>query len=446
MDTIDRIKKVRSCTAALAGSDIKERNNLLLAIAEALQSNFPEIARANQADLEASGNLSPAMRHRLEFNREKLDAAIASIKNVAALPDPAGKVLMREELDKDLLLEKISVPIGVIGMVFEARPDALVQIASLCLKSGNCLVLKGGSEASNTNREIFRTIIDCSRSTFASENWIELLNTRDDVAQMLKAKNLIDLIIPRGSYDFVRYVMQNTSIPVLGHADGLCSMYIDKTANPDIAIACATDAKTNSPGTCNALENLIVHSSIAPFLLPDLAKAMEEKGVELVGDPRCAEIIGCKEATPQDWDTEYLGLKLSIRTVDSIQEAIAFIAQHTSHHTDAIITQDPQAENLFLGMVDSASVYCNCSTRFADGFRYGLGAEVGISTSKIHARGPVGLEGLMTTKYIVRGNGQIAGTYMGPGARKFIHRMLDTNGPSRILTLHTPQLDIPENN
>lgn len=427
------LTKVRECTSLLAGSTAAQRNELLLRIASALEQNAQKIFEANRRDMENAKGLSPAVMSRLRFDRVKLNTVTASVIDVAKLPDPAGKVLMREELDNGLFLEKITVPIGVIGMIFEARPDALVQIASLCLKSGNCLVLKGGSEALQTNRALFETIVSCSRDSFATGNWIELLETREQVGEMLRAEGQIDLIIPRGSYDFVRYVMKNTAIPVLGHADGLCSMYVDKDADIDVAVTCALDAKTNSPGTCNAIENLIVHKDIAPSFLPQLALAYSDAGVEIVGDLRCSQIIDCRPAAEEDWDTEYLELKISIKIADSLEEAIAFIAKHTSHHTDAIITQNEEAKKTFMTKVDSSSVFCNCSTRFADGYRYGLGAEVGISTSKIHARGPVGLEGLMTTKFLLSGHGQVAGTYMGENAKPFAHRMLNASGPSEIL-------------
>ena len=425
--------KIKKCTALMADSTTDQRNTLLLKIASALQSNADFLFEANRKDMDNAAGLSPAVLSRLKFDRAKLDTVIESVEQVASLPDPVGKVLMREELDDGLFLEKINVPIGVIGMIFEARPDALVQIASLCLKSGNCLVLKGGSEALNTNRALYKVIADVSKDSFLTSDWIELLETRDDVAQMLKAEGFIDLIIPRGSYDFVRYVMKNTTIPVLGHAEGLCSMYIDKEASLTKAVECALDAKTNAPGTCNTIENLLVHKDIAPKVLPMLSKAFEKAGVTVLGDERCHSIINCLPATEADWDTEYLELKISIKIVDSIEEAIVFISEHTSHHTDAIITEDEKAKKLFMTKVDSSSVFCNCSTRFADGFRYGLGAEVGISTSKIHARGPVGLEGLMTTKFLVSGNGHKTGDYMGKDAKQFIHRMLTTEGSSKIL-------------
>ena len=428
----ERLTELRKVSSELSSSSAEARNTLLLEIARNLEADRTAIFSANRKDLENAGDLSQAVRSRLKFNEEKLESVTASLRDVASLQDPVGRVLMREELDSGLLLEKISVPIGVIGMIFEARPDALVQIASLCLKSGNCLVLKGGKEACLTNRALYESIIRSS-SKCGFGKWIELLETHEDVNQMLKAEGLIDLLIPRGSNSFVRYVMQNTNIPVLGHADGLCTMYIDRDADISKALTCTLDAKTNYPGACNSVENLLVHKDIAPSFVPPMVQAFEKAGVSVIGDKRCASFAPCTPATEEDWDTEYLDLKISIRIVDSIEEAVSFIAMHTSHHTDAIITENHESQRYFMEHVDSACVFCNCSTRFADGFRFGLGAEVGISTSRIHARGPVGLEGLMTTKYLLCGDAHTAGTYMGKDARVFTHRMLDTKGPSQIL-------------
>ncbi len=428
----ERLTELRKACPALSSSSAEARNALLEEIARGLEADRKEIFSANEKDLENAKDLSQAVRSRLKFNEDKLQSVTDSLRDVASLEDPVGKVLMREELDSGLLLEKISVPIGVIGMIFEARPDALVQIASLCLKSGNCLVLKGGKEACLTNRALYESIVRSSLKC-GFGGWIELLETHEDVNQMLKSEGLIDLLIPRGSNAFVRYVMQNTTIPVLGHADGLCTMYIDRDADFSKAVTCALDAKTNYPGACNSIENMLVHADIAPAFVPLMIQAFEKAGVAVMGDEKCRQYAPCTPATDADWDTEYLDLKISIKVVDSIEQAVSFIAQHTSHHTDAIITENRTAERYFMEHVDSASVFCNCSTRFADGFRFGLGAEVGISTSKIHARGPVGLEGLMTTRFLLQGNAHTAGTYMGKDARQFTHRMLETGGPSQIL-------------
>lgn len=430
---LERIAAVKSHCAALAFSSDGQRSELIGRMAEGLIRDSAAIFSANKADLENAASCSEAVRHRLLFDEAKLDGVASSLREVAALPDPVGRVLMRNQLDDNLLLEKISVPIGVVGMVFEARPDALVQIASLCLKSGNCLVLKGGSEAVMTNRALFRSIRNSCAESFIGPGWLELLESHEDVKVMLAADGLIDLVIPRGSNKFVKHVMSSTSIPVLGHSDGLCSMYIDKSAFIGKAVACALDAKVNYPAACNSIENLIVHRDIAAQFIPMMAKAYRENNVEILGDRAVAKLIPCRIASSSDWDTEYLGLKISIKIVSDIDEALEFIARHSSHHTDAIIAEDEDAQRRFLSSVDSADVFCNCSTRFADGYRFGLGAEVGISTSKVHARGPVGLEGLMTTKFLLKGQGQVAQTYTGRQARAFKHIDLGADGPSLIL-------------
>lgn len=436
---LERIAAVRANAERLAVSSDRQRSELLEVIVSGLIRDQNAIFEANHLDVQEAveSGLAQSVLGRLKFDEAKLDGVVNSVRDVAMQPDPIGKVLMRKQLDDNLLLEKISVPMGVIGMVFEARPDALVQIVSLCLKSGNCLVLKGGKEAQHSNRALMQSIQKSCEGSFAGSDWVLLLESHEDVAQMLKADGLIDLMIPRGSYKFVQFVRDNTRIPVLGHAEGLCNMYIDKSAFVGKAVVCALDAKINYPAACNAVENLIVHRDIAGEFLPLMAKSFEANGVEMVGDAECCRIIGsgCAPATPEDWDAEYLGLKISIKMVDSLVEAISFIGEHSSHHTDAIISEDRDAVREFLSRVDSADVFANCSTRFSDGFRFGLGAEVGISTSRVHARGPVGLEGLMTTKFLVQGQGQIVQTYMGTHARVFKHEDLGTEGPSRILSL-----------
>lgn len=428
-----QITKVKMQCTALSSSSVEQRNDLLLQICKGLQQDRNVILEANAEDLRNASALSESVKSRLKLDEAKLDSVIESIEDVVAQDDPIGKVLARRLLDDNLLLEKISVPLGVIGMVFEARPDAFLQIVSLCLKSGNCLVLKGGKEANLTNRVLYESIRRSCRGSFAGENWLLLLESHEDVKRMLEADGLVDLIIPRGSYELISYVKENTRIPVLGHADGLCAMYVDRSAFVGKAVACALDSKINYPAACNSIENLIVHKDIAKEFLPIMAKAFSENNVLIVGDERVSSIIRCARATEADWDTEYLGLEISILMVDSIDEAIDFIAHHTSHHTDAIIAEDELAMRKFLTKVDSADVFANCSTRFADGYRFGLGAEVGISTSKIHARGPVGLEGLMSSKYILQGRGQIVQTYMGSMCRPFKHQELSTEGVSQIL-------------
>lgn len=427
------IEKVKKCAQNLSSSTDLERSSLIRKIACALQRDKELIFEANKRDLQEASDLPSSVFNRLKFDQNKLDASITSLLQVSDLQDPIGKVLVRTQLDENFLMEKISVPLGVIGMVFEARPDAFIQIVSLALKSGNCLILKGGKEAKYTNEALFNLIQRETKDSSFTSDWILLLSTHEDVSQMLKAQGLIDLIIPRGSYAFVRYVQEHTNIPVLGHSDGLCNMYIDEGANLQTAYECALDAKINYPAACNAVENLVVHSSIASTFLPKMKEIFDKNGVKLYGDERTCKIIDVEKVTEDSYDQEYLSLELSIKIVDSLKEAIDFIGEHGSKHTDVIITQNKDNETTFLKKVDSSCVFCNCSTRFSDGYRLGLGAEVGISTTKIHSRGPVGVEGLMSTKFIIEGNGQVAKTYMGKEPKAFLHDQKDTKGPSIIL-------------
>ncbi|HOK43069.1 MAG TPA: glutamate-5-semialdehyde dehydrogenase, partial [Thermoclostridium caenicola] len=301
--------------------------------------------------------------------------------------------------------------------------DALVQISTLCLKSGNAVLLKGGREASLTNRILTQVISEASLEAGMPENWINLLESRDEVNEMLALDEYVDLIIPRGSNEFVRYIMDHSRIPVLGHADGICHVYIDKDADVSRAVDIVVDSKTQYVAVCNALETLLVHKDAAEKVLPALKQALETKSVEIRGCERTRGIISCKEATEEDWKTEYLDYVLSIRIVDSLDEAIEHINTYGSGHTDAIVSQSQESINRFLEYVDSGNVFANCSTRFSDGFRYGFGAEVGISTNKIHARGPVGLDGLVTYKYKVIGDGHLVADYAS-GKRRFTHRDL----------------------
>lgn len=322
---------------------------------------------------------------------------------------------------------KCTCPIGVIGVVFESRPDALVQISALCLKSGNAVLLKGGREAAETNRVLSEIIVEASVKAGVPENWMALLQTREEVTAMLALDNHIDLIVPRGSNEFVKHIMANTHIPVLGHADGICHVYVDKHAELDMAIKIAVDSKTQYVAVCNAAETLLVHRNIAGEFLPIVKTALEQKGVAIRGCERTAAVIDVVPATETDWQTEYLDLILSIKIVDSLDEAIEHINRYGSGHTDVIVTADKQRGMRFMDYVDSADVFFNCSSRFSDGFRFGLGAEVGISTNKIHARGPVGLEGLVIYKYRLIGNGHRVADYSGDGARSFSHRRLTKN-------------------
>jgi glutamate-5-semialdehyde dehydrogenase len=414
-----------SIQLAAAGTDLK--NNALAQIAEALKQHSTEIVSANKEDLAAAekNNLAGPLLKRLKFDEGKIADVCAGIDSLIKLDDPIGKTISAIELDEGLELYKVSCPIGVIGVVFESRPDALVQISTLCLKSGNAVLLKGGSEAAKTNRILANTISGASEKAGLPKGWIQLLETRQDVARMLALDEYIDLIIPRGSNDFVRYIMNNTNIPVLGHADGICHVYIDSDADLDMAVNITVDSKCQYVAVCNAAETLLVDNKIAEKFLPKVKTALEEKDVELRGCEKTVAIIDVKPASEKDWSTEYLDYILSIKVVDGLDEAIDHINRYGSKHTDAIVTTDKEKAAKFMDLVDSANVLWNCSTRFADGFRYGLGAEVGISTNKIHARGPVGLQGLLIYKWKLLGTGQIVADYTGPNAKKFSHRRLE---------------------
>lgn len=348
---------------------------------------------------------------------------ISGIKSLINLPEPVGKTLAATELDKGLELYKISCPIGVTGVIFESRPDALVQISTLCLKSGNAVLLKGGREAFNTNRVLFNIIKTASEAAGIPTGWIHLLETRDDVNEMLKLDKYIDLLIPRGSNEFVQYIMKNSNIPVMGHADGICHCYVDSEADLDMAVKVVLDSKTQYVSVCNATETLLVNKDIAKEFLPLLKIELDKKNVELVGCPEAQKIIFVNSASEEDWKTEYLDYKLSIKIVKTIQEAIEHINTYSSGHTEAIITKNKESAELFMNLIDSANVFWNCSTRFSDGFRYGFGAEVGISTSKLHARGPVGLDGLLIYKYKLYGNGNIVQDYANK-TKTFTHKKI----------------------
>ncbi len=428
MNTVDAAATARRAARVMAGLSSDEKNKALAKIAELMQKHADEIIEANSSDLATSQaeQLAGPLLKRLKFDQAKLDESTEGLTSLMKLEDPAGRTLLVNELDQGLELYRVSCPIGVIGVIFESRPDALVQIAGLCLKSGNALLLKGGSEASKTNRILTDIIIEAGQAAGLPDGWIHLLETRADVQEMLKLDQFVDLIIPRGSNEFVRYIMDNSRIPVLGHADGVCHMYIDSSADPQMAVKLAVDSKTQYTAVCNAMETLLVHVDHIDDLLPQLAQALIDAGVDLFGCSRVSALLGCPEV--EDWHTEYLDLKLSIKIVDSLEEAIDHINENGSGHTEAIVTADQDKAAKFMLLVDAGNVFWNCSTRFSDGFRYGFGAEVGVSTSKLHARGPVGLDGLMTYKYKLLGNGQAVGEYAN-GSRRFNHRRLDRSCP-----------------
>ena len=408
---------------ALGRCSDQERRQAVLSMADALEAEASQIVAANAADLEAAAadGLAPALVARLKLDAKKLAGAIEGVRQVAQLPDPVGVRQMHRELDSGLVLERLSVPLGVLGVIFEARPDAVMQIASLAIRSGNGAILKGGREANRSCTAILSALRSGLAASAVSPQALELLTSRQESLALLKLDGLVDLIIPRGSNALVRFIQDNTRIPVLGHADGVCHLYVDQEVDVPQAIRVALDAKTQYPAACNAIETLLLHrSSAAPFLeqaLPVFAQA----GVELRGDAASQALGVSKAAVADDWRTEYSDLILSVRVVDDLQQALDHIAQNGSRHTECICTTNGATAETFLRSVDSAGVYHNCSTRFADGFRYGFGAEVGISTQTLPPRGPVGLEGLVTYRYLLRGDGHIAADYAS-GTRSFSHR------------------------
>ncbi|HEY9894368.1 MAG TPA: glutamate-5-semialdehyde dehydrogenase, partial [Candidatus Sericytochromatia bacterium] len=358
------------------------------------------------------------------LDETKLKGAIAGIRDVAKLPDPIGAVQLHRELDQGLVLTRLACPLGVVGVIFEARPDAVMQIASLAIKSGNGVILKGGQEAVRSCEALVAAIHRGLAQTDIAPTVVQLLTTREETLALLKLDQYVDLIIPRGSNSFVRFVQDNTRIPVLGHAEGICHLYVDKAADVQKAVAIAVDAKTQYPAACNAIETLLVHQAIASEFLLEAVVALQLRNVELRGDDRTLDILNITTATEADWSTEYSDLILAIKIVDTLDEAIAHINTYGSRHTEAIATENAETAAIFMAQVDAAGVFHNCSTRFADGFRYGFGAEVGISTQKMPPRGPVGLDGLVTYKYQLVGNGQIVATYAGATAKPFTHRDL----------------------
>jgi glutamate-5-semialdehyde dehydrogenase len=416
----------RRAAQSLAQLSTLDRNRAMEFVAQSLEACRSEILAANQADCrQAQANgLSDALYARLKLDASKLEAAIAGCRSVAQLPDPLAVLQIHRELDQGLILKRITCPLGVLGVIFEARPDAVIQISALGIKSGNGVILKGGQEAVQSCQALVQAIQQGLVKAGLSAEMIALLTNREETLALLQLDDLVDLIIPRGSNAFVRFVQEHTQIPVLGHAEGICHLYVDQAADLDQAVSLAVDAKTQYPAACNAIETLLVHGAISPQFLPLVAAALQSEGVSLRGDACAAEILGIPLATSTDWATEYSDLILSIRVVDSLAAGIEHINTYGSGHTEAICTQDPAAAAIFLAQVDAAGVFQNCSTRFSDGFRYGFGAEVGISTQKLPPRGPVGLEGLVTYKYQLTGQGHTVAAYSGQGSKPFTHREL----------------------
>jgi glutamate-5-semialdehyde dehydrogenase len=429
---LEKAAAAKRASLALAQLKREVKDRALRRAASELLAHRELILDANKRDLEEAsvllrdGKLSKPMLERLKLDDAKLLDISRMVESVATLEDPVGRELFSVEMDRGLDLYKVTVPFGVIAAIFESRPDVLPQIASLCVKSGNAVLLKGGSEAQESNRAIFSVMEEALLSEGLPKGCVGLMEGRAAVEGILRLEGLVDLIIPRGSYEFVRYIQDHTRIPVLGHSSGICHIYVDDSADPAKAVAVCYDARVQYPAACNSVKILLVSDGVAQSLLPLIASRLAEGGVRIKGCDKTMEIlrkngIAAVEASQADWSTEYLDLTLPIKVVADVDEAIAHINRFGSRHTDSIITEDPAKARKFLTMVDSATVMHNASTRFSDGYRYGLGAEVGISTNKVHARGPVGLEGLVTTKYVLLGSGQVVSDYVGKGAKPFLH-------------------------
>lgn len=405
-------EQAKLAAAVLAGAEPAIKNAALLAIADALLKNIDDIKSANAKDLEQGrrDGLDEAMLDRLELNDDRINGMVEGLHQVSTLPDPVGEITDMEFRPSGIQLGKMRVPLGVIGIIYESRPNVTIDAAALCLKSGNATILRGGKEAIHSNQAITLCIQEGLKEAGLPEAAVQVINTTDRAAVglLLKMNEYVDVIIPRGGKGLIKRVSEDATIPVIKHLDGICHVYIDDQADLTKAFPIAINSKTHRYGVCNAMETLLIAEAVAAQILPDLNQAYRTKGVELRGCERCCAIDGeMLKATAEDWDTEYLAPILSIRIVDDMQQAIEHINQHGSHHTDSMVTENYSRARTFMRAVDSSSVMINASTRFADGFEYGLGAEIGISTDKIHARGPVGLEGLTSQKYIVLGDGQI---------------------------------------
>ena len=414
-------KKVKADSFLLMASSNEMRNTCLKNIIENLKKDKEHILAQNKRDIEnaKNENISSSILSRLLFDEHKMDTVIAGINDLIKMADPIGKITLKRELDEGLVLTRTTTPIGVIGVIFEARPDALVQIASLCIKSGNAAILKGGSEALLTNRALFESIKRAIKDSNLPEHALVQLEARSDVSELLSCYEYVDLLIPRGSNSFVKYIMDNTNIPVMGHADGICHTYVDEEFDLDKSVRILVDAKTQYPSACNTTETILVHKNAVDKLFPRLNKAFNDARIKVFAHKNIIDKFdNAVPATDNSFHTEYLEKTVNVKTVDNIDEAINHINTYGSHHTDAILTNIDSNADYFMNRVDSANVYKNCSTRFADGFRYGFGAEVGISTGKLHARGPVGLEGLCTYKYKLYGNGDIVADY-ADGKKEF---------------------------
>ena len=424
-DLLEKAEKVRLASIKISQTENQNRIKALNFMADYLEKNSKEILEANNADYSSAEKkgISSALLSRLKLSKSKLNSGIEGVRKVGDLADPVNQVQIKRELSKGLILERKTVPIGVLGVIFESRPDAVMQISSLAIRSGNGVMLKGGSEANLTNTAIVKALQEGLNESGLDKNAICLLTSRKDSMAMLNLEKYINLIIPRGSNELVKFIQENTRIPVLGHADGICHLFIDIEANLEMALSVALDSKIQYPAACNAIETLLVHKDIAPAFLEKAIPLFNSNDVKLIGDKRSVELGLKYEASLEDWKTEYLDLILSIKIVDDLEEAITHIQKYSSKHTDGIITENSNTAYRFMNVVDSAGVFHNCSTRFADGFRYGFGAEVGISTQTLPPRGPVGLEGLVTYKYFLKGDGNIVDDFSS-GKAIYTHKDL----------------------
>ena len=415
-------ESAKEASISLGQSTNKQRCEALTEMANALNDNADEILKANVQDLERSEKegLNKSLLSRLQLTKTKLKGCIDGVLKVSNLADPIGKRQLHRELDENLILERVTVPLGVLGVIFESRPDALIQIASLAVRSGNGALLKGGSEAKATNQAIMDSLDKGLSKSNVGSGALSLLTTRQESLGLLRLDRFVNLIIPRGSNELVQFIQENTRIPVLGHADGICHLYVDNSIDIAKAISIALDSKIQYPAACNAIETLLIHEDVAEMFLKKGLPIFSSAGVTLKGDAKSQSLGVKNKADEADWSTEYLDLILSIKIVRNVDEAIEHIRKYSSRHTEAIVTDDKEVAEKFLSSVDSAGVYHNCSTRFADGFRYGFGAEVGISTQTLPPRGPVGLEGLVTYRYYLRGDGDLVKDFAS-GDRSFSH-------------------------
>ncbi len=424
-DLLEKADLVRLASIKISQTENHNRIKALNFMADYLEDNTKEILEANSEDYKRAEKkgISRALLSRLKLSKEKFYSGIEGVRKVGGLADPVNQVQIKREISKGLILERKTVPIGVLGVIFESRPDAVMQISSLAIRSGNGVILKGGSEANLTNTAIVKALQEGLKKSGLDKNAICLLTSRKDSMAMLNLEKYINLIIPRGSNELVKFIQENTRIPVLGHADGICHLFIDVEANLRMALSVSLDSKIQYPAACNAIETLLVHKNIAPAFLEKAIPLFNSNDVKLIGDKRSVELGIKYEASLEDWKTEYLDLILSIKIVDDLDEAITHIQKYSSKHTDGIITENLSTANKFMNVVDSAGVFHNCSTRFADGFRYGFGAEVGISTQTLPPRGPVGLEGLVTYKYFLKGDGDIVDDFSS-GKAIYTHKDL----------------------